>query len=248
MSIKLTGRATEQDIKNVTEITYEGTRYSPILHKQVIDTIDEYLYKNNISVRGKEFLTASNGQRVIGKYNIAYPDSEMGYMINFRNSLDGSMSFAIVSGANTWICSNGSIYGDVSAYKSKHVGNNNIEMLNQIQFACERIDETMQLQIKRREQMKQIQVNKKQISEIAGRLFLNDQIITATQLGILKKEIENPTYNYKADGSVWQLYQNLTFATKDTTPISWHKTHKELGDFFVNEFGLLVNKEELELV
>jgi hypothetical protein len=245
MSIKLTGRATEQNIKNVTEITYEGTRYSPILHKQVIDTIDEYLYKNNISTRSKEFLTASNGQRVIGKYNIAYPDSEMGYMISFKNSHDGSMSFGICSGANVWICSNGNVYGDVSAYKSKHVGANNIEMLNQIQFACERIDETMQLQIKRREQLKQIEVNKKEISQIAGELFLNDEIITATQLGILKKEIENPTHNYGFEGSAWQLLQNLTFSTKETTPISWHKTHSKLGNYFVDRFGLLVQKEEL---
>ena len=246
--MKLTGRVSESDIKQVTEITYQGTKYSPILHKDIIESIDEYLYKNNIQVRGKEFLTASNGQRVIGKYNIAYPDQEMGYMINFRNSLDGSMSFAIVSGSVTWICSNGSIYGDVSSYKAKHMGQKNLEMSQQIQFACERIEETMQLQILRRNRMREIEVNKKQISQIAGELFINEQIITATQLGIIKKEIEFPSFDYKCEGSAYQFYQHCTFALKESSPISYQKAHRELGDYFVNRFGLLENKVDLQEV
>ena len=93
-----------------------------------------------------------------------------------------------------------------------------------------------------------MEISKKTIAELCGRLFIEDEIISATQLGLIKKEIETPTYDYCCDGSVWQFYQHCTNATKETTPLNWHKTHQKLGDWFVNEFGLLVQKQELELV
>jgi hypothetical protein len=248
MSNKITGVVTKEQLVPC-QVTYTGNNYSAITHKQVIETIGEYLYKNNFRPKGEIYLAGSNGQRAIGRIGFDIgEDIECGYELSWKNSLDGSMSFGICSGMKTFICSNGSIYGDISAYKRKHSGNANEEILFQIEKAISLIDETIKIHTERKRLMKEMEISKKTIAELCGRLFIKDEIISATQLGIIKKEIETPTYDYCCDGSVWQFYQHCTNATKETTPLSWHKTHQKLGDWFVNEFGLLVQKQELELV
>lgn len=247
MSNKITGIVTKEQLMPV-QVSYNGNRYSAITHREVIETVGEYLYANNFTVKNEIYLGASNGQRAIGRLAIEYGDNECGFELSWKNSLDGSMSFGICSGTHTFICSNGSVYGDISAYKRKHSGNANQQILTEIKKSIELIEPTMQLHINRREKMKEMEVSKKTISELCGRMFIEEEIISATQLGIIKKEIENPSFNYCCDGSVWQFYQHCTHAVKETTPMLWHKTHKELGDFFVNEFGILVNSKELELI
>ena len=247
MSNKITGKVTKNELIPC-QVTYQGNDYSPITHRQVIETLGEYLYKNNFKIVNESYLAASNGQRAIGRLAINAGDNECGYEVSWKNSLDGSMSFGICSGTHTFICSNGSVYGDVSAYKRKHSGNANQEILFQIENAANLLEQTMQTHIQRRDRMKELEVSKRTVAELVGRLHIEDEIISSTQLGIIKKEIENPSFDYCCDGSVWQFYNHCTHAIKETTPMVWHKTHKQLGDWFVNEFGLLVQKEELELV
>ena len=228
-----------------SQVTYNGSRYSAITHKQVIETILEYLYKNNIPLKEENYLSASNGQRMIGRFAIDAGDLECGYEISTKNSLDGSMSFGLATGSRTFICSNGSVYGDLSGYKRKHSGNASQEILQQIETAVNMMEETMKIHIERRNRMKELEISKKTIAELCGRMFIEEEIITSTQLGIVKKEIENPSFNYCCEGSVWEFYQHCTNATKETYPAIWHKTHQKVGNFFVNQFGLLVQKEEL---
>jgi Domain of unknown function (DUF932) len=227
------------------QITYQGNRYSPITHKQVIETIYEYLDKKNIKIKTENYLSASNGQRAIGRIAIDCGDLETGYELSFKNSLDGSMSFGICSGSVTFICSNGSVYGDVSSYKKKHSGNANEQILVELARVVDLMEDTMKTHIERRQIMKEREITKKTISELCGRMFIEEEIITANQLGIIKKELENPSFNYNSSGSVWEFYQHCTLATKETTPLLWHKTHQELSNFFISEFEILQNKEDL---
>lgn len=236
--IKVTGKVEKEQLTPCL-VTYKGTKYSPITHKQIIETVGDYLYANNWSIKKENYLAASNGQRAIGRLAIDTGDSECGYEISWKNSLDGSMSFGICSGTHTFICANGSVYGDISSYKRKHSGDANEQILVEVKRTVELMEYTMKTHIERRNRMKEMEISKKTIAELCGRMFVENDIIQATQLGIIKKEIENPSFDYCCDGSVWQFYQHCTNAIKETTPMSWHKSHKDLGDFFVNEFGLL---------
>src|SRR5665647_1519596 len=126
-------------------VTYKGTDYSPITHEDVIGGIDKYLLENNFKIRGKEYLSAQNGQKAIGKVFLDYPDQECGFMVSWKNSMAGSMSFGLASGSYTFICANGSVYGDISSYKRKHSGNAAEEVEFQIKTACELMQEAMQV-------------------------------------------------------------------------------------------------------
>jgi hypothetical protein len=248
MSNKITGIVTKEQLVPC-QVTYTGNNYSAITHKQVIETIGEYLYKNNFRPKGEIYLAGSNGQRAIGRIGFDIgEDIECGYELSWKNSLDGSMSFGICSGMKTFICSNGSIYGDISAYKRKHSGNANEEILFQIEKAISLIDETVKIHTERKRLMKEKEITHRTVAELIGRLHIEENIISSTQLGIIKKELENPSYNYCCNGSVWEFYQHCTHAIKETAPLTWHKVHTNLGNWMVNEFGLLVEKKELELV
>jgi hypothetical protein len=43
---------------------------------------------------------------------------------------------------------------------------------------------------------------------------LEENIITSQQLGIIKGQIENPSYDYKSPDSAWELYSHATHAIK----------------------------------
>lgn len=231
------------------QITYQGNDYSPITHKQVIETIGEYLYKQNYTICKENYLSASNGQRAVGRLAINCGDNEFAYEISWKNSLDGSMSFGLASGTHTFICTNGSVYGDISAFRTKHRGNANQTILLEIEKAVNLMEETVKLHTWRRDRLKDHEISRKTIAELCGRLFIEDEIIKANQLGIIKKEIENPSFNYNCPNSAWEFYQHCTHAIKETTPLYWHKSHQKLGDFFNNEFVLGKPVEEvLELV
>ena len=219
MSNKIQKVCTAEYLKPV-QITYQGTTYSPITHKAVIDTIGEYLYKNNFIIKKENYLAASNGQRAIGRLAIEAGDSEFAYELSWKNSTDGSMSFGLCSGVHTFICSNGSVYGDISGYKRKHSGEAAGQILFEIENTINQVEETVKLHQERRAIMKEKEITKRTISELCGRLYLDNEIISSNQLKIIKGEMENPSYNYNCDGSVYQFYQFCT----DAIPHCPHRT------------------------
>jgi len=70
-------------------------------------------------------------------------------------------------------------------------------------------------------------------------MFLKEDFITSTQLNIIKREIENPTYDYGADSSMWQLYNFVTYSLKDVHPSLWMNNHMNAHKFFVNQSGII---------
>jgi hypothetical protein len=61
------------------------------------------------------------------------------------------------------------------------------------------------------------------------------------QVNQIAAELTNPTYDYGAPGSMWELYQFATQTMKNTHPRFWMDTHMRTHKFFVNESGILVS-------
>lgn len=92
--------------------------------------------------------------------------------------------------------------------------------------------------VEQKEAMKQIDLSPRERAEILGVLFIDKELITSTQLNIIKSEIANPTYDYGAPDSVWELYNYVTFALKDITPQYWLSAQVNIHKYFVAEFNL----------
>ena len=95
--------------------------------------------------------------------------------------------------------------------------------------------------------MKQIEVTKRTAAELVGRLFLEQDIIQSTQVSVIKREMANPSFDYGAPGSMWELYNHTTLALKEVHPSLWMQSHMKAHSFFVNEGGLLVPNAEIHV-
>jgi hypothetical protein len=213
--------------------------YSPVSHQNIIEAVQEQLYKRNFSIVNEKYNVAANGNKVIGYYSLNYNnDPEMGIKIAFRNSYDKSMSVAFVSGGEVWICSNGMVKGDIQ-YVRKHTGSVvnelNVKIIDTINLME---DEFIQLK-RHSEQMKQIELTKVQAAEMYGRMFMIDDIITPTQLSVIKKELDDSKFESFKDETLWSAYNHVTFALKEAHPLNYIDQHVNLHKFVEQEFQLV---------
>jgi hypothetical protein len=227
----------EEKIRNAP-ITYEGSKYAPVPHSVIMDLIEEECYSNNLIIGGKSFRTSRSNQRLVADYTINTDlDSEIGYMLSFKNSTDGSMSVGIASGTKTFICENGSVYGDSFSFKRKHFSSKDI--LSGIRKAIESLEQEMTKQINRKNSMKLIPLTKTEMSQLAGRLYIEEGLLLTNQMTSLKSEIIKPSFDYDAPETVWEFYSHLTHVIKTTSPLHYHNTYKKTGDFIINNFELV---------
>lgn len=212
--------------------------YSPVPHKELIEHVEEELYKRNLIINNTTLNSAREGKQLIGYADI-HPQGydELGMRLAFRNSYDKSMSVAFVAGAVVWICSNGMINGDIQ-FMRKHTGSVLSELKNRIVSATDQLSEVFERSIKHADTMKSLTVNKTTSAELCGRLFIEEDIITSTQLGIMKKEIKNPSFDAFKDQNVWSLYNHATFSLKEAHPSNYLKQHIDIHNFFEKEFSL----------
>lgn len=226
-------------------VTYQGTNYQPVLHREAIETIKEQLDRYNFKVVSEHYLAASNGQRVIGRYGIQYND-EFNYMIGFANSHDGSIAFKYFSGSEIRVCSNGAIWGTDYNYRRKHVGEGVKDLIfGTIHDKLNALEQTMKQTEDNAKRMKEIEIDRATISKLVGQAFLYEEMIKATQLSVIKKEIANPSFDYSAQNSLWELYNHFTYAVKESTPTDWLGQHTEISDYFVNAAGILEKKGQI---
>ena len=224
--------------------------YKPVSHAVFIDEIKKELYKRGHSVKTERYLTANNGLIMTGNFTIENPDGEINPAIFFTNSYNKMRKAELTNGVIVLVCSNGMISMDVTnKFSKKHSGTVLEDLRNNIVLSVESIDEEFEKLRKNAEEMKQIQLSDNQIASIIGDMYINESMISETQLSILKKEVKTST-NFK-DNTVWDLYNNTTEAFKASHPMHFDKQHLKLHAYMSDIFsltgarGLYKNKQSL---
>lgn len=231
---------TTKSILIATPVPKKTESYSPVPHEKVINMVLESLDKANMKIVSERYLSARNGRQGMGFLDLAGGgDEEMLIKLIWHNSYDKSMPLRAALGSNVIVCGNGMVRGDMGAFKRKHTGTVLTEFEESIKRYIGEAGETFRKLIQDRERMKEIKITKRTCAELIGRMHIENDIITATQVGIMKKELETPTFNYKADGTVWQLYNHATFAMKEDHPQFHLQRHMDVHDFFTKEYQLL---------
>lgn len=213
--------------------------YVPVPHKAMMDMTLEQLDKNGMKVLSESYGIARNGSQAMGFYEIgSQGDTEMRIRVGWHNSYDKSMPVRWAIGGHIIVCGNGMVAGDIGAFKRKHTGTVLADYMEQAKIHVESAGEMFQKLIADKEKLKNIEITKRASAELVGRMFLEEDIITATQLGIIKREMENPSYDYKAPGTVWELYNHATVSFKEEHPQLFIDRHIKHHKFFKNEFSL----------
>ena len=212
----------------------QTSTYKPISHQQLIDLSLEGIHKAGFEVQTEIYESRKHGQVASGKYLLkGVGDNEMQLQAVWQNSYDKSLPLKFVLGAMVLVCSNGMIsMRAMNEYRHKHVSD--VQEISPL-IIPERIkgagDIFMGLQGER-DRMKNITINSHLRSELIGRMFLEDEILTNVQLNVIKRELSRPTHQYNAPDTLWELYQFTTFSIGGFNP-TWIQDHVRAHDFFI---------------
>lgn len=237
-----------KDLLINTDLPTQTRTYKPISHQQLIDLTLESIYQAGFELETEIYSGARDGNIGNGRYTIkSVADSEMQLQIGWQNSYDKSLTLKFAIGTRIFICQNGCVSGDFGTFKKKHVGTVQEFTPSAITEYIKRSGDVFQQIQKDREGMKQIEVTKRTAAELVGRMYLEEEIIQSTQVNIIKREMNNPSFDYGAEGSMWELYNHTTLALKESHPSLWMDSHMKAHSFFVNESGLLVPNSDINI-
>lgn len=216
-----------------TPLPEETRTYKPISHKELADVTVKAIKDAGFTIGLQEYFSAREGLVANARYTIKdVADEDMQLEIGWQNSYDKTLSLKFAIGTRIMICENGCVSGDFGAFSKKHMGDIKIfapeEMATSIKEAA-KFFATMKNE---KDSMKEIIITNREKAEIVGRLFLEKNLIGSTQLNIIKDEINKPTYDYMCTGSLWELYQYVTFSMKEIHPRLWMDDHINVHKFF----------------
>ena len=227
-----TFNTTKELIMN-TAVPVQTRTYKPVSHSQLIDLTLNSIEKAGFTLDKETYSSAVDGQVANGRFSISnVADSEMQLQIGWQNSYNKQLTLKFAIGTRILVCSNGCVSGDFGAFKKKHVGEIQSFTPSAIIDYIAQAGEAFTLMQQQRESMKQIEITKRTKAELVGRMMLEEQFITSTQLNIISRELKAPTHDYNAKDSLWEFYNYTTFAMKESHPGLWMDSHIKAHKFF----------------
>ena len=235
-----------KDVLLRAEVPQQTRTYKPITHQQLIDLTLESIQQAGFTLDKELYSSTPDGQIANGNFTISnVTDKEMQLQIGWQNSYNKTLSLKFAIGARIFICQNGSVHGDMGSFRKKHMGTVQEFTPAAITEYIKQAGDTFQTMQTERESMKQIEVSRRTQAELVGRLLLEEKLISTMQVNQIAAELTNPTYDYGAPGSMWELYQFTTQTMKETHPRFWINDHMQAHKFFVNEAGIMVTSREI---
>lgn len=229
-----TFNTTKELIMN-TAVPVQTRTYKPVSHSSLIDLTLNSIEKAGFKLDKETYSSAVDGQIANGRFSISnVADSEMQLQIGWQNSYNKQLTLKFAIGTRILVCQNGCVSGDFGAFKRKHVGEIQSFTPGAIVDYIAQAGEAFTLMQQQRESMKQIEITKRTKAELVGRMMLEEQFITSTQLNIISRELKAPTHDYNAKDSLWELYNYTTFAMKESHPAQWMESHIKAHAFFNN--------------
>ena len=227
-----TFNTTKELIMN-TPVPVQTRTYKPVSHSSLIDLTLNSIEKAGFKLDKETYSSAVDGQIANGRFSISnVADSEMQLQIGWQNSYNKQLTLKFAIGTRILVCSNGCVSGDFGAFKRKHVGEIQSFTPGAIIDYIAQAGEAFTIMQQQRESMKQIEITKRTKAELVGRMMLEEQFITSTQLNIISRELKAPTHDYNAKDSLWELYNYTTFAMKESHPAQWMESHIKAHKFF----------------
>lgn len=212
----------------------EKTRtYRPMSNRELIELTIGAIDNSGLKLQEAKYSLAREGNISMGRYVVKQNDDEMGLLIGWQNSYNKSKKLSFSIGSIVFICGNGMIVTNgIANFNKKHQGDVQEITPFMIEEYVKGAEETFYQIQKDKELFKEKEITKRVSAELVGRMYLEEAIITTTQVGIIKNEIEKPTHNYNVPNSMWELFNYSTFAAKKEHPSKYFETHKNIHKFF----------------
>ena len=243
-----------------TPLPNHGKSYTVVSHKSVIDNTLALLAAGGFTIEKEIYRANMNANVAQGIYHI-YPsqttdediskERELGMMFAWTNSYDKSTRFQCAIGAYVMVCNNGMVAGDMMNFKRKHTGSAGHDIKMQLSNQIKNGEVHYSRILKDRDALKSTLLSKTEQAALVGRLFIDEEIVTSSQMSIIKKEINKPSYDYLTDNNnAWSFYNHVTHALKLSTPRDWLQDSQNFHDFMMSDVvnNQTTNTEKWELV
>lgn len=219
-----------------TKLPQHDKTYTVIPHGTVIQETYKELTNSGFRIKNEKYKEARGGNIVQGIYHLEHGDDpDMGLMFAWTNSYDKSMRFKCAIGAHVYVCDNGIISGDMSSWARKHTGTADQEMAETVSFQIRNATTQYEKLIHQKNEIKNIPLTKAEQGEIIGKLFIEHEVLTLTQMGIVQRELAKAANPYGvANESAWALYNHITLALKESHPLSFIGDHETVHKVFVD--------------
>lgn len=227
----------QEEIFNVP-VPEKTETYSPVSHQHIVEEIQENIDKTNLIINNIDYRAANKGEEVVGYMDLIADSVEFNYRIAFQNSYNKSRPIAFVGGTSVMICSNGMIVGETQ-FVRRHTGTVIQELDEKIKHVLGDLERDLIIAEKHSKQMKQIELNETATAELCGRFLMEQEIITSSQLSIIRHQLKNPDHAVFADPNLWSLYNHTTHALKKTHPYNYLDSYTKLHQFVEKEFQLV---------
>jgi hypothetical protein len=223
------------------QLPNHGSTYTVISHQFVIDTTKQMLANSGFVITNEFYRANGQGQVAQGIYHIRpininddndlKNEKELGMMFAWTNSYDKSVRFQCALGAYVMACSNGMVCGELN-YARKHTGNADQEVKSQISSQIKNAQKAFDRIRKDRDSLRTVTLSEKDQAELLGRMFFNEDLISARQMSTVKDEMEKPSFDYQADqDNAWAFYNHVTHSYKAVHPRTWLSDTKNFHDF-----------------
>ena len=237
-----------KDIMLSAQVPVQTVTYKPISHRQLVDLTLESVYQSGFEIDNENYLTARDGDVATARYTIKnVKDNDMQLQVVWQNSYDKSASLKFAIGVQIMVCSNGMVSGDHGSFKRMHKGTVQDFAPAAITEYIKSAGDAFTKMQKDREAFKAHEISKERRSELLGRMFAHEKFLQSTQLNIIQREFNNPTHDYGAPDTLWELYNYTTFAMKEIHPSRWMKDHIKCHNFFAEQADLEHQKIVLDV-
>lgn len=238
----------EKELRSIL-LPNHGGRYAVVSHGTIIDEVKAQLDANGFQIETEVYKSSKDGQIAQGVYRLKNSnDTDMALMFAWSNSYNKQMKFKCAIGAQVFICMNGVVSGDMGSYNRKHMGNSALnDVRNSISEQISEAHAFFARLVSDKNMLKNISLTNREKGAILGELFANEEILTLTQVGIVKRELDNPTHMYGSNpDSAWSMYNYITYSLKESHPGHYIDDHRKVHDYFINKYGQLVTAQVVE--
>lgn len=232
---------TDKEFLLNVSVPKETATYKPLSHGNLINAIQEQLDKCNLVIKDERFSQNRSGHQMFGNFTIAGMNGEQDMNVGFRNSYDKSLQIGVVSGSRVIVCSNLMFKGDFKAVMM-HNSSMATELEKKIKESIDNLERNYLMIQKDSDKLKMVKVHKQLISEVLGDLFYHEEIVTLTQLGIIKDQLKlaqaaatggEPT-NFGTE-TLWDIYNHTTEALKTTPSGLVIPRHIDTHEYFMSK-------------
>ena len=225
------------------DLPNHGKTYTVVSHKSVIENTHQLLKDAGFVIQKEIYRANMNANVAQGIYHI-YPtqtvdqqivtEKELGMMFAWTNSYDKSTRFQCAIGAYVAVCYNGMIAGDMMNFKRKHTGSADYDVKIHLADQIKNAEKHYKRIITDKNLMKTIELSKVKQAELAGVLFIEEDLLDSQQVSCVKSELTKSTYNYSVDeNSAWAFYNHVTHALKKAHPRDWMQDSQDFHDFMM---------------